>query len=417
MRVREWYGWHFPELGRVIPDNILFAKIVKAMGMRTNALKMDFSELLSDEMAHDLKEAAQISMGTEVSEEDIDHVQDLCVQVISISEYREQLYDYLKNRMQAIAPNTTVMVGELVGARLIAHAGSLMNLAKYPASTIQILGAEKALFRSLKAKHNTPKYGLIYHASLVGQSGQKNKGKISRVLAAKTALSVRVDALSEVEGVSIGISARERVENRLRQLEGLPVVKAASSAKKGNIQHEKYDHTRAPSDPNLLRQPSAYNPSADFTAAPAKKQKKEKEEKKDKKKPEKEGKSKEKKPAKDSSSEEESSDSEKESSDSEKESSASEKESSESSSEEEKKSKNKKAKNGKKDNKKNGKKAKESSEEESSESSDSEKDTKKNGKKTKKVAESSEEDKKDKKDKKRVRDGGDDNKKKKKTKK
>jgi len=81
--------------------------------------------------------------------------------------------------MQAIAPNTTVMVGELVGARLIAHAGSLMNLAKYPASTIQILGAEKALFRSLKAKHNTPKYGLIYHASLVGQSGPKNKGKVS----------------------------------------------------------------------------------------------------------------------------------------------------------------------------------------------------------------------------------------------
>lgn len=80
--------------------------------------------------------------------------------------------------MQAIAPNLTVLVGEIVGARLIAKAGNLMNLAKYPASTVQILGAEKALFRALKTKHETPKYGLIYHASLIGQAGPKNKGKV-----------------------------------------------------------------------------------------------------------------------------------------------------------------------------------------------------------------------------------------------
>merc|ERR1739843_85526 len=118
-------------------------------------------------------------------------------QVVEIQEYRGQLYEYLKNRMQAIAPNLTILVGELVGARLIAHAGSLMNLAKHPASTVQILGAEKALFRALKTKHETPKYGLIYHASLVGQSAPKHKGKISRVLAAKAALAVRVDALGD----------------------------------------------------------------------------------------------------------------------------------------------------------------------------------------------------------------------------
>ena len=91
-------------------------------------------------------------------------------------------------------------MGELVGARLIAHAGSLLNLAKHPASTIQILGAEKALFRALKTKHDTPKYGLIYHASLIGQAAPKNKGKISRVLAAKTALAIRVDAMGDNTG-------------------------------------------------------------------------------------------------------------------------------------------------------------------------------------------------------------------------
>ena len=80
--------------------------------------------------------------------------------------------------MAAIAPNLTVLVGELVGARLIAHAGSLLNLAKHPASTVQILGAEKALFRALKTKQDTPKYGLIYHASMVGQATPKNKGDL-----------------------------------------------------------------------------------------------------------------------------------------------------------------------------------------------------------------------------------------------
>ena len=90
---------------------------------------------------------AEISMGTEISDEDILNIKHLCQQVVEIQEYRQQLYEYLKNRMMAIAPNLTILVGELVGARLISHAGSLMNLAKHPASTVQILGAEKALFK------------------------------------------------------------------------------------------------------------------------------------------------------------------------------------------------------------------------------------------------------------------------------
>lgn len=132
-------------------------------------------------------------------------------QVISLADYRGQLYDYLKARMAAIAPNLTTLVGELVGARLIAHAGSLLSLAKHPASTVQILGAEKALFRALKAKHDTPKYGLIYHASLVGQAAPKLKGKVSRVLAAKAALAVRIDALQEDANASAGLLMRDQV--------------------------------------------------------------------------------------------------------------------------------------------------------------------------------------------------------------
>jgi RNA processing factor Prp31 len=96
-----------------------------------------------------MKEAAVISMGTEVSDHDMLNIKSLCDQVIALSEYRGQLFDYLRSRMNAIAPNLTVMVGELVGARLIAHAGSLINLAKHPASTVQILGAEKVCFQCI----------------------------------------------------------------------------------------------------------------------------------------------------------------------------------------------------------------------------------------------------------------------------
>jgi len=180
--------------------------------MRTGAAATDFSEAgLDEQQEADLKHAAQVSMGTDISDSDMDHIRALADQVVALAEYRSQLYDYLKARMAAIAPNLTVLVGELVGARLIAHAGSLLALAKHPASTVQILGAEKALFRALKTKHDTPKYGLIYHASLVGASAPKLKGKISRVLAAKCALSIRVDALGDAAGATIGVEDREKV--------------------------------------------------------------------------------------------------------------------------------------------------------------------------------------------------------------
>ena len=239
MRVREWYGWHFPEMGKIVTENVPYAKCAKKMGMRTNCVQCDFADILDEETEQELKEAVQISMGTEISDDDIGNIQSLCDQVVALSEYRVQLYEYLQNRMRAIAPNLTTMVGELVGARLIAHAGSLMSLAKHPASTVQILGAEKALFRALKAKHDTPKYGLIYHASLIGQAAPKHKGKISRVLAAKCALSIRVDALTQGDVPMVGVEHRMAVENRLRQLEG-GVMTALSGSAKGKPSAKKY---------------------------------------------------------------------------------------------------------------------------------------------------------------------------------
>jgi nucleolar protein 58 len=293
MRVREWYGWHFPEMTKIVTDNVQYARSVIHLGDRATAAEQDFSNILDEEVEVDLKNAAVVSMGTEISDNDLVNIKQLAEQVVSLCEYRSQLSDYLKSRMTAIAPNLTVLVGELVGARLISHAGSLINLAKHPASTVQILGAEKALFRALKTKHETPKYGLIYHASLIGQAAPKFKGKISRILAAKCALSIRVDALGESSEASIGIDSRSKVEARLRQLEETTLATASGNVR-GKESLTKHAKNRMGDAPSLLTAPKAYNPDTDATQKKkdskdrtaesiSKKVKKEKKEKKDKK--------------------------------------------------------------------------------------------------------------------------------------
>ncbi|GLB33243.1 putative nop domain-containing protein [Lyophyllum shimeji] len=247
MRVKEWYGWHFPEMAKIITDNVAYAKVIRAMGFRTNAASTSFAAILPEDLEAVLKAAAEISMGTEISDSDIAHIHSLCDQVIAISAYRAQLAEYLRNRMNAIAPNLTALVGELVGARLISHAGSLLNLAKHPASTVQILGAEKALFRALKTKHDTPKYGLIYHASLIGQAPPKLKGKMARMVATKAALSIRVDALTDADGKSepsapsIGLENRAKLESRLRALEYTGDLNGAKRFAEGGVKQQRFD--------------------------------------------------------------------------------------------------------------------------------------------------------------------------------
>ena len=300
MRVKEWYGWHFPEMGRIVNDNLAYARVILKVGMRSNTSNTDLSEILPEEIETAIKAAAEVSMGTEITEEDLDNIQLLAEQVVGFTEYRQQLSSYLTTRMQAIAPNLTELVGDLVGARLIAHAGSLMNLAKSPASTIQILGAEKALFRALKTKHDTPKYGLIYHASLVGQATGKNKGKIARMLAAKAAIGLRIDALSswsaegegagddvdEEERAVHGVVYRSKIENQLRKLEGKPLLprgvavgpngKVATPGKWEIKEARKYN---ADADGLAGDEPAAIAP---ITPKSEKKSKKEKKEKKEK---------------------------------------------------------------------------------------------------------------------------------------
>merc|ERR1719238_1766083 len=157
-------------------------------------------------------------MGQDIAAIDWTNIETWSTEVIGITEYRKSLGEYLKAKMDLVCPNLTTLIGDTVGARLISHAGSLTNLAKYPASTVQILGAEKALFRALKTKGNTPKYGLIFHSSFIGRAAQKNKGRISRYLANKCSLASRIDCFADAHTKVFGEKMKDQVEERLRFL-------------------------------------------------------------------------------------------------------------------------------------------------------------------------------------------------------
>jgi nucleolar protein 58 len=241
MRLREWYSWHFPELERIVTENITYAKVVNAIGRKNKLKEEGFSldDIVPDEIEDDVKRAAEISMGSDILEEDELNIKALAVQVIEISDYRATLGEYLATRMKAVAPNLTILVGELLAAKLIANAGSLINLAKMPSSTIQILGAEKALFRAMKTKGNTPKYGMIYNASIVGQASAKHKGRISRTLAAKCALCIRYDALGQDVDGKMGVTNKAYVEKRLELMESEVAKGLAGGTKMGSYSGQK----------------------------------------------------------------------------------------------------------------------------------------------------------------------------------
>ncbi|KAK6582634.1 hypothetical protein PZA11_005042 [Diplocarpon coronariae] len=220
MRVREWYGWHFPELVRIVSDNHIYAKLALAIGDKktlTDASLHDLAAIVNDDadIAQAIIDAARVSMGQDISETDMNNVSAFANRVVKLAEYRRSLFQYLTDKMAVVAPNLASLIGEVVAARLISHAGSLTNLSKYPASTVQILGAEKALFRALKTKGNTPKYGLIYHSSFIGRAGAKNKGRISRFLANKCSIASRIDNFSEEPTTKFGLALRKQVEERL----------------------------------------------------------------------------------------------------------------------------------------------------------------------------------------------------------
>lgn len=221
MRLKEWYSFHFPELAKIVKDNYVYARVAKIIGNRKEIDEdgetlTQLQEVVDDQsVVQNIINASKTSMGMEVSSIDLINISTFANKVINLSEYKQQLMDYMVKKMNTIAPNLSSLIGETLGARLISKAGSLINLAKCPASTIQVLGAEKSLFRALKKRVGTPKYGLIYHSSFIGKSDQAIKGKVSRLLANKCGIASRLDYFLDNQTNVFGEKLKSQIEEKL----------------------------------------------------------------------------------------------------------------------------------------------------------------------------------------------------------
>ncbi len=216
-RVREWYGLHFPELNDLVPDHKQYNLIVSRYGNRSNMDLGGLNEIVQNEnKAQNIYEIARRSMGADITTEDLKPIRDLAEVNLKTYQLRDELERYVDETMKEIAPNVRELAGANLGARLIAMAGSLEGLAKKPASTIQVLGAEKALFRSLKTGARPPKHGIIFQHQYLHQAPRWQRGKIARALAGKISIAARVDAFG---GEYIAESLKKDLEKRFGDIQ------------------------------------------------------------------------------------------------------------------------------------------------------------------------------------------------------
>jgi nucleolar protein 56 len=193
-RMREWYGLHFPELDNLVSSLGVYAEIVSRAGLRENIIVEVLQSIgLQDKKVEVILDAAKRSKGGDMTPENLAIVKRLADEVIAQSDLRRVLADHIEAAMETVAPNVKELLTAAVGARIISKAGSLARLARLPASTIQILGAEKALFRALKTGARPPKHGLLFQHPLIHSAPKWQRGKIARAVASKVAIAARID--------------------------------------------------------------------------------------------------------------------------------------------------------------------------------------------------------------------------------
>ncbi|MCD6529959.1 C/D box methylation guide ribonucleoprotein complex aNOP56 subunit [Candidatus Bathyarchaeota archaeon] len=217
-RLREWYGLHFPELDSLVKKNETYVRLVNLFGDRESFTVENLIEAgIPEEKAKRIARASAKSIGASLSVEDIERVRGFSNLISEIDKEKKRLERYLDDLMSEVSPNVKALVGSLLGAKLISRAGGLENLAKMPASTIQVLGAEKALFRSLRTGAKPPKHGVIFQHKFIREARRRQRGKIARTLAGKLAIAARIDAFG---GSFIGEELRELVERRVKEIRG-----------------------------------------------------------------------------------------------------------------------------------------------------------------------------------------------------
>jgi nucleolar protein 56 len=216
-RIREWYGLHFPELDYILQNIITYSAIVKDAGDRENITSELLTQLdVPDKKIELIKQAISKSQGGSLTEESAESLRILASQVIQLSELRTDLSNSVENLMEILAPNLKNILTAIIGARLIAKAGSLLKLSQMPSSTIQIIGAEKALFRALKTGARPPKHGLLFQHPSVNSAPKWQRGKIARALSAKIAIAVRIDVY---RNASLDNSLLDKLTKRIETIQ------------------------------------------------------------------------------------------------------------------------------------------------------------------------------------------------------
>jgi len=215
-RMREWYGLHFPELDNLVQSLVAYAEIVSRAGLRENITpEILQSAGMQDKKVEILLDGSKRSRGGDMTPENLAIVKRLADQVIAQSDLRRVLADHIELAMETVAPNVKELLTASVGARIIARAGSLARLAMLPASTIQVLGAEKALFRALKTGARPPKHGIIFQHPLIHSAPKWQRGKIARAIASKVAIAARIDYYRHAGKDS---SIQDRLNTRLTEI-------------------------------------------------------------------------------------------------------------------------------------------------------------------------------------------------------
>ncbi|MHA1962032.1 MAG: C/D box methylation guide ribonucleoprotein complex aNOP56 subunit [Candidatus Thorarchaeota archaeon] len=233
MRLREWYTLYHPTLSLLIDDHEIFAKTVSSHAGKAELSKDVLLESgVIESTAKAILDSLEDDIGADLSESDLEVIQLIAAEIVRQYEMRRSLEGYLTSLMEEVAPNVTALVGSVVGARLISMAGSLGDLAMKPSSTIQVYGAEKALFRSIKTGTDPPKHGIIFQVPDIRTAPYWQRGKIARALAGKVAIASRIDAYSKRDvGEKLKSDFEKRVEEIRRQNPEAPPPKPPKKPK------------------------------------------------------------------------------------------------------------------------------------------------------------------------------------------
>ncbi len=202
-RLREWAGYTLPEFVQRTESHEALAKALATTNRAALLKKMNLRE--------------EESMGAVLADEDLTPIKELAQQLHELLEARKKLEIYLEKMMRITYPNVYAVAGSTIGAKLLAKAGSLKRLSRLPASTVQLLGAEKAFFRHLKTGARQPKYGLLFEHELMSKVAKKNRGKMARCLADKISIAAKVDYF---RGVFVGDQLKKQVEKKFTGLKG-----------------------------------------------------------------------------------------------------------------------------------------------------------------------------------------------------